>query len=195
MLIRGAIYFHTEKSWLPYACIIGGGVLATIAIFIYLIVVYSRLSNKWHEGNRIKRVSIFALILVVAYSTHALFFLNINHFKRPEVKQEIADLHPVIRLAASTLAYIDSDLIITDASRVPEDYRKMGLKTNKNSLHYKQKDGFAYALDLRTNGRPEWINFLNRTYFRLMGFNTLRHVGTDDHLHISMHCHYAPYAI
>jgi hypothetical protein len=85
---------------------------------------------------------------------------------------------------------IDENLVITDASRVPEDYKKMGLPTNKSSLHYKQKDGYAYALDLRTNGRYEIRNFLIKSYFYFMGFNTLRHVGTDDHLHISLPCHY-----
>jgi len=32
----------------------------------------------------------------------------------------------------STLVYVDKKLIITDASREPEDYKKMGLPTKRN---------------------------------------------------------------
>ena len=84
---------------------------------------------------------------------------------------------------------------MTDANRVPEDYRKMGLKSKKRSLHYKQKNGFVHAMDIRTNGRGEVRNFLLKTYFQLMGFNVLRHGGTGDHLHVSLHSHDNPGAI
>ncbi len=87
------------------------------------------------------------------------------------------------------LILVDRDLLITDGSRQPEDYKRMGLKTNNHSLHYKQSDGFSHALDIRTKGRPEWLNKTVQIYFRLMGFNTLRHVGTADHLHVSLMSH------
>jgi hypothetical protein len=47
-----------------------------------------------------------------------------------------------------------------------------------------QEDGYAYAVDIRTLGRPEWRTRLVSLYFRAMGFGTLRHVGTADHLHV-----------
>ena len=103
-------------------------------------------------------------------------------------------MHPILRLSVSTLVYIDKDLIITDAKRLPEDYKKMGLREKGHSLHYKQNNGYAHALDLRTNNRSKIRNFLIRSYFRLMGFNTHRHVGTSDHLHISLMSHDRPYA-
>ena len=46
--------------------------------------------------------------------------------------------------------------------------------------------GHVYAVDIRTKGRKEWQNSLVRGYFRAMGFETLRHVGTADHLHVSL---------
>ena len=76
--------------------------------------------------------------------------------------------------------------MVTDLGRTAEDYLKMGLPVNETSLHFKLDDRFVHALDLRTVGRTEWRNRLTAGYFRLMGFRTLRHVGTADHLHVSL---------
>ena len=89
-------------------------------------------------------------------------------------------------MGISTLVFLDEDLIITDASRKPEDYKKMGLKTKSRSLHYIQSSGYAHAIDIRTNNRNFVRNFFTKLYFQLMGFNTLRHDGTADHLHVSL---------
>ena len=62
----------------------------------------------------------------------------------------------------------------------------MGLNTNSRSLHYIQSDGFVHAIDIRTAGRSELRNQLTLWVFRSFGFNTLRHGGTADHLHISI---------
>ena len=53
-------------------------------------------------------------------------------------------------------------------------------------VHFRQDDGFVHALDLRTIHRPEWRNLAAELAFRAMGFHTLRHVGTADHLHVSL---------
>ena len=73
-----------------------------------------------------------------------------------------------------------------DAARKPEDYAAMGLPVYENSLHFEQPDGYVHAVDLRTLGRSAWKNFVMSGYFRLMGFRILRHVGTADHLHVSL---------
>lgn len=104
----------------------------------------------------------------------------------------MSQIHPVLRLATSTLIHIDKDLLITDGQRLPEDYKKMGLKSKSQSLHYKQYTGYTHAIDLRTKNRAEWKNQLVRGYFWLMGFRTLRHKGTTDHLHISLMSHQSP---
>jgi hypothetical protein len=41
-------------------------------------------------------------------------------------------------------------------------------------------------MDLRTKGRSQARNALTVAYFRIMGFRSLRHVGTADHLHVSL---------
>ncbi len=62
----------------------------------------------------------------------------------------------------------------------------MGLPLYEGTLHFKQADGYAHAVDLRTLGHSAVRNFLMRGYCGVMGFRTLRHVGTADHLHVSL---------
>jgi hypothetical protein len=106
--------------------------------------------------------------------------------KSPEVRATFTSLNPILRVGVSTLLLADHDAVLTDAARTLEDYSAWGLEVNEASLHLRQPDGFAYAVDLRTRGRPEWQNRLVQLYFQIMGFRTLRHVGTADHLHVSL---------
>ena len=131
------------------------------------------------------------------YSIHGLFYITNKNLSNQGLKSEILDVHPIIRLSVSTLIHLDKNLVITDADRKPEDYRRMGLKTKAHSLHFKQSNGYSHALDIRTRDKSEVHNFMVKSYFRLMGFQTLRHSGsgtTGDHLHISLMSHDRPYA-
>ncbi len=195
LLIRGAVYFHSEYAWFPSVSLIASGAITTVLLFIYLTFMYGRVTGKIGSTNALKRRSIIALLLVLGYSVYGLFFLSNTNAKSSEVHSEFTKLHPIVRLSISTILFLDHDLIITDAKRQPEDYKKMGLKTKKRSLHYKQSSGYAHAVDIRTNSRSELRNTLLKCYFKLMGLNTLRHGGTGDHLHISLDSHDSPGAI
>ena len=76
--------------------------------------------------------------------------------------------------------------MITDGARTPEFYARAGLPANESSLYFRQDEGFVYALDLCAINRPEWRSLAAELAFRAMGFHTLRHVGTADHLHVSV---------
>lgn len=117
---------------------------------------------------------------------HMLFFAQQDNFKSKEVKSEFYSLHPLLRIGVSSLVYFDQESVVTDLERRRSDYEKMGLSVNEHSLHYPQKDGYVYAVDLRTNQRSFLRNAVVQGYFWLMGFKTLRHTGTADHLHISL---------
>ena len=123
-----------------------------------------------------------------------MFFLSNENAKGEIVHKEYSYLHPILRMGVSTFILVDRDLLITDGSRNSFDYRKMGLPSKNQSLHYLQSNGYAHAVDLRTNGRSEFRNNLVQFYFQLMGFRTLRHGGTNDHLHISLLSHDMPLA-
>jgi hypothetical protein len=92
--------------------------------------------------------------------------------------------HPLLRIAVSTLILVDRDAVITDLARTADDYPRMGLPIHPRSLHYRQEDGWVHAVDLRTRGPLR--SLLVEWYFRAMGFDTLRHVGTADHLHVAL---------
>ncbi len=154
--------------------------------------IYGRMTGKFGDKDNLQRRGIFALLIVLGFAAHAVIFISNDNIKTPDIKEEYSELHPLLRLGVGTILKIDNKLVVTDGQRAREDYEKMGLKTKKQSLHYKQKDGYTYAIDLRTNDRAEWRNQAIAVYFGSMGFNVLRHVGTADHLHISMKCKFLP---
>ena len=195
MLVRGSVYLHEHQVASPWLALGGGMLITAIVLFIYMSFAYGKLTGRFGDSDNLMRRSVLALVLVMGYAIYGLIFISNNNTKHTSVKKEYTQLHPILRLGISTIVFLDKNLIITDASRTKEDYKKMGLKTKNRSLHYKQKNGFVHAVDIRTNGRGGLRNFLLKSYFRLMGFNTLRHGGTGDHLHISLKSHDNPRGI
>ena len=194
LLIRGAVTFHQQFHFGPLLSILSGILITSVLLFLYLSVVYGQFTGKLGTSKAIKRRAFWALVIVSLFAIHGIFYTSGNNMKNSEVKNEVNKVHPILRLSVSTLIYLDKEVIITDGKRQPEDYIKMGLKQKSHSLHYRQENGYAHALDLRTKNRSNFRNFLIRNYFRLMGMNTLRHTGTADHLHISLMSHDRPYA-
>lgn len=190
VLVRGSVYIHENYNPGARLSIIGGVILTAAILLIYIVWMHSRVSGKVSGSKSIKSKAAVSLLIVAGFAVHSLYFISGSNFKKTELKSEIRSLNPILRLAVGTLVVIDKEAVITDTKRVPEDYRKMGLKTSKSSLHYKQKDGYAYAIDLRVKGKGVIRNKLTEWYFDWMGFNTLRHGGSADHLHVSLPCHY-----
>lgn len=194
-LIRGASFLHFHLGYSAFTCLGLAAGATTIIMFVYFSFFYGNITGKFGNFDAVKRRALIAFLMVLIYCMHGLLFFNSSHLKSASLKDEMSNLHPIVRLSLSTLVYLDRDLIITDASRQPEDYRKMGLPTKKSSLHYTQAStNYAHAVDIRTKGRSEFKNGLINLYFRIMGFNTLRHHGTADHLHVSLHSHDAPHS-
>lgn len=195
MLIRSATYIHVHYQVGAMTCLFYATIATAIVMFIYFSFFYGRVTGKFGDFDSIKRRGLIAFLVVVVYSMHGILFMSSSNLKSTSLEQEMQNLHPIVRLSVSTLVYADKDLIITDASREPEDYRAMGLPANNTSLHYKQPStNYAHAIDIRTKGRSELKNGLIKLYFKLMGFNTLRHGGTADHLHVSLRSHDYPNA-
>jgi hypothetical protein len=162
-------------------------------LLIYIITLFGLLFG--FEKISRKSIKIKALLVVLALAAYAFFtMVNIDraNAKSDEVRKEFRSLHPILRLGVGSMMVLDRSAIVTDFSRKPSDYDAMGLKRLKNSLHYKQKDGYVHAMDLRTKDRSGFRNFIVQKYFQLVGFKTLRHGGTADHLHISLPPHDKP---
>jgi hypothetical protein len=190
VLVRGAVFIreHGETPvWIALlvAAFLTGGVITAYAVWIAR-------RFKGGRGGRGSKALILplakwvALPLVVFYCSYSLLYLARVNAKSPPVRAYYTSLHPLLRLALSTLILADRDILITDAGRQPEDYGRMGLPTNNRTRHYRQVDGWVHAVDLRTSGRSALKNRSVQLYFWFMGFETRRHVGTADHLHVEL---------
>ncbi|MFT4604947.1 MAG: hypothetical protein ACI9W4_001686 [Rhodothermales bacterium] len=179
VLILGATIAAETLDLGPWSSLAVAGVATASLIAVYVWTVARKLGSS--PGSWIPKLS---LAIVGAYCIYGLVFISPQRLKDPEIGATYTSLHPVIRLSLSTLILVDSGAVVTDAARVPEDYAGMGLPVNERSLHFRQSDGFVYAVDLRTRGRPEWLTALTTLYMRSVGLSVLRHLGTADHLHV-----------
>jgi len=183
VLVRGAVFFYEHgqvPAWLA--------VLVAALLTIGLVTLYARWLLRRFKGRPpvLLLAKWVALPLVVFYCAFSLLYLSRVNAKA-DVRAYYTTVHPLLRLALSTWILVDDKLVVTDMRRAREDYAKMGLPVNETSLHYRQRDGWVHAVDLRTANRGWFRNRLTQVYFWMMGFNTLRHVGTADHLHVDLH--------
>jgi len=183
VLVRGAVYLYSARHWPTGLALLAAGALTLGVVTAYGAWLSRRLTGRARLSLVAKWI---ALPLVLGYCGHALLFLAREHAKGDGVRAEYRAAHPLLRLALSTLMLGDHDLVLTDLSRVPADYPAMGLPVYDRTLHYRQADGWTHAVDLRTAGRGGVTNGLVQVYFWAMGFRTLRHVGTADHLHVEL---------
>ncbi|MEL7530728.1 MAG: hypothetical protein AAFN10_05440 [Bacteroidota bacterium] len=196
LLIRGATWLYDSYQWHPWLALLASLGAVFIVLLIYVVMLYDSIIGAGKVTRTSLKVKSFIVFAVLtAFVGYSLINLSGANAKSEDVKEEYTSLHPFLRLAVGTFVLADQGLLVTDMSRVQEDYKRMGLKTLKNSLHYEQSTGYVHAMDLRTNDRSELRNTLTQWYFRIMGFNTLRHGGTGDHLHISLSIHDKPGAI
>jgi len=162
----------------------GLGMLSAVAMVCLYIIAFMltfRIPKRFFMG-----FLNIGLAAMLCYTGFALFHLATTQAKTEEIRSYYTSLHPFLRVAIKNLAVIDDDLIITDVHRTRADYEQMGLEPRDYSLHFRQPTGFVHAVDIRTIGRSKITNLFVELYFILMGFETIRHVGTADHLHVAL---------
>ena len=182
-LVRVGVFAYREWSlgtWPAFSI----GVAATAV----LLAAYAwGVGRKLGAGKGVRRLLRRGAVgMVIAYAAYGLVYVAGANVKSPDVQAEYQTLHPLLRVATSIVFLMDPSSVMTDAGRTPEDYYLWGLPVNEASLHFQQDDGFVHAVDLRTTGRPEWKNRAREIAFWAFGFHSLRHVGTADHLHVSL---------
>lgn len=183
VLIRSSVYLYSEYSLNGWLALSLGVMVTILLLLIYAVFVNYSLRQ---SGGIHKYLRRGIALLVIAYCGYGLLYFSGVNAKSAEVESYYQSLHPIMRVTMATTILINEDLIVTDLHRTPDDYRSMGLPVRDQSLHYPQKSGYVHAVDIRTKGRPEWKNKLTEMTFELFGMSTLRHVGTADHLHISL---------
>lgn len=183
VLVRTSVWLNQSYSVWPWLAVAAGMIVTAILLITYVAWI------RWKVGSRVrfsKGVAKGALVLVGLFVGYSALYISAANVKTEQVRETYVALHPMLRMAVSTLIVIDGELVVTDGMRVAEDYERMGLTINEGSLHYRQQNGYVHAVDLRTRGRAEWKNVLMTIYFKITGFRTLRHTGTADHLHVSL---------
>jgi len=186
-LVRFSTWLYLDREMGGWLSVAVAGAAAALGLTIVLAIIGRRFGLK--TGMRLFKLT---GTLLVVYCVYLLVYVSAANVKTDDVRATYVRLHPVLRVAVSTFVVMDGDAVITDARRVPEDYARMGLSAPEQSLHFGQSDGFVHALDFRTRGRLPVTNTMTDWYFRLMGFSTLRHTGTADHLHVSLPVNQGP---
>ena len=189
VLVRGSVFFYEHGTTSVWLALLTAAILTCAVVTAYAVWLARKFTKRGGRGGRALIIPLakwVALPLVVFYCGYSLVYIASVHAKSPPVRAYYGSLHPLLRLALSTLILVDRDMLITDSGRLPEDYGRMGLPTNSRTRHYKQADGWIHAVDLRTTGRGVIKNRGVQFYFWLMGFDTRRHVGTADHLHVEL---------
>ncbi len=182
-LIRTSVFLLHRYSVSGWTALLGGALATVLLLLIYLAFLSLRFGGKGRVPKALRRG---AGLLVGAYCLYGLIFLSSANAKTDEIRNTYSSLSPVLRVALSTLLLVDREGVLTDTGRTAGDYQRWGLPVNGASLHLPQADGYVHAVDIRTLGRPEWQNRAVAFYFRMMGFETIRHVGTADHLHVGL---------
>jgi hypothetical protein len=182
LFVRSGVemYSRGAPSW--------AAVLVSSLVTIGVVAAYAIWLSRRMTGNtRVRAVARWiAVPLVASWAAYSLLYLASANAKSEEVRAHYTSLHPVLRAALSTVILVNTDLVVTDMARVAADYGRMGLPVNERTRHFRQPDGWVHAVDLRTMGRSEIENRAVQLYFWSMGFSTLRHVGSADHLHVQL---------
>jgi hypothetical protein len=189
ILVRGAVFIYQHGETSVWLALLVAAFLSAAVVTAYAVWLARKFVSKKGKGGRALIIPLaqwVAVPLVVFYCTYSLVYLASVNAKSEPVRAYYRSLHPLLRLSLSTLILVDRDMLVTDTGRLPEDYARMGLPANSRTRHYVQADGWIHAVDLRTTGRGAIKNRGVQFYFWLMGFDTRRHVGTADHLHVEL---------
>lgn len=180
--VRSSVYLYASgiSPWVA----VGLGALLTMGIVAtYAAWISRRFSGRARASKMARWIS---LAVAAAWCGYAVLYLARVNAKTAQVRSYYGAVHPVLRAALGTAILIDPDIVVTDMRRVAGDYARMGLPVNERTLHYRQRNGWVHAVDLRTRGRSAIRNRAVQLYFWSLGFKTLRHVGTADHLHVQL---------
>ena len=189
MLVRGSVFIYEHGRTPVWMAVLVAAFLTSGIVTAYAVWIARRFTKRGGKGGRALVLPLakwVALPLVVFYCGYSLLYLASVHAKSAPVRAYYTSVHPLLRLALSTAILVDRDILITDSGRQPDDYGRMGLPEMSHSRHYRGADGWVRAVDLRTAGRGTLKNRSVQLYFWSMGFDTKRHVGTADHLHVEL---------
>lgn len=183
VLIKSAVFSYSYGISTFFSLAIGS-VATFVVLLVYLLVLDRVVKRRNFLSTRAK--FILVSLMIVSFNAYALIEVSEHNVKNKNVASEYQDLHPILRIGVRIWSLFDQRMVITDMSRSKKDYKRMRVAAYRHSLHYSQKDGFVHAVDLRTKRRSKVRNWVSQMVFNMMGFGTLRHIGSADHLHVEL---------
>lgn len=183
ILIKTSVFLNNNYHVNGWIALVVGIIITILLLLVYLLFAFKKLP---HKGLVLKYGSISISVVVTSFCLYGLIYLSSVNTKTETVRSYYRSLHPILRVTVATVSLADRDFVITDIKRSPDDYLAMGLSPRQHSRHYPQENGYVYAIDIRTIDKSEIRNRLLEFSFYALGFDTRRHTGTADHLHISL---------
>lgn len=183
LYVRTSVWLYLHAGFSPWFAVIGATVLTLGVAAAYATWLSRRFSGQARVATAARWV---ALPLALAWCGYSALYLARVNAKSEAVRSYYGSVHPVLRVALGTAVLGDPNVVVTDMARVSDDYGRMGLPVNERTKHYRQANGWVHAADLRVIGHGEVRNRALQLYFWTMGFQTLRHIGTADHLHVQL---------
>ncbi len=185
-LVGGSAWSYRLLGLPTWAAFAGAALVTAMLLSWFTVRLLRALSGRYARRIGVRLAMRVAVPVVLLYSGYALLYLARENAKTDAVRAYYTSVHPLLRIAVSTAVLADPAMVLTDTRRQADDYAAMGLPPRERSLHFPQANGYVHAVDLRTTGRS-WVRITaSRAYFTLVGFKVLRHVGTADHLHVSL---------
>jgi len=182
ILLKGSVFIYSNYSLNVWLSILFASLLVSFILTCYLsFYIWKKLRT-----INLKLIATLSLIPIILCSSFLLLYKSEGNMKTNEISSSFKQLHPLLKIAINLISIMDNKIIITDIAREKKFYKHIGLSENNESLHFIQKDGYVHAVDIRTLYRSEFRNWIVKWYFRILGFNVLRHVGTANHMHVSI---------
>lgn len=160
----------------------GAGALAAgLALAVVLATVFTCRSLR-------RTAVLFAAlpVLLLGLGLTAAWRCPAARMKTPELAAEWGKLHPTLRLALRLAMLEDRQLVVTDVERDRQAYVDMGLAAPAASRHYAGPDAYVRGVDLRVADAGPLRNWARQGLLLIMGVDARRHVGTADHLHVTL---------
>lgn len=183
IFLRTSVFFYQNRHFGDWSSIFMGFIVALTVWSVFGWLVLRKLDKLKHIVQVLRKIAVFVFVFQIALGS---MYISGAHLKNESLKASYREVHPILRMSIVVSAMISPDLVMTDLARSKEDYRRMGLPQKEFSLHFLQPSGYVHAVDIRTQGKSEIRNKLLQFGFWMCGFSTKRHVGTADHLHISL---------
>lgn len=119
LLVRTSVFIYNTyqtNGWLALSI----GCVATVLLLLLYggVFVY-----KFGMGKKaLKYIFRGILVLVAAYTFYGMLYYSSLNTKTEEIRSYYRSLHPIMRVALTTVSLADSDVVVTDIQRVPKDY-------------------------------------------------------------------------